>query len=830
MKLRKKSKIKTHQKMNNTDQEQILKETSSRQKPKRPKRRKPEIIPTDFFEKVEFNKVREILISLCKGVEAKNHFEQLNFYNSAKEIRVIIEKSKTYFSSFEQEQAIPSGEYFDITNDTFLLSKENYMLDIESLFRINASIRLGHELIGFFQKVSLYPILSKMAEETIFDPALEGLINKTLDEQGNVRPNASPELQKITSRIQSKMRELDKEFDQVLKFYKERNMVTDNAESFRNGRRVLSVPAEKKRQIKGVIHDESATGKTVFLEPEPLIRLNNDLFELESDHKAEVNRIIRQLCNDLRSYLPYIRAYHALIVNMDIIGARARWARKIDGQFPEIQAVPSLHFKDAYHPLLKLKNDEEGIPTIPFNLELYGKNRILLLSGPNAGGKSILMKGVILLQVMIQCGIPIPVHPDSKPGFFKKFMADIGDQQSIENDLSTYSSRLKIMSESLEAADTNTLLVIDEFGSGTDPQFGGALAESMLNTFNKKGVYGVVTTHYSNLKIFAYKNKGIVNGAMIFDQEQLKPIYEMRIGKPGSSFAFEIADKSGIPKSVMKYARYKTGKNTTKVEDLLVSLQSEKAEIEDKLEKLLKKEQELERLTTTYNQLHKELDVRRKKVKIEARELTLRDTAEQNRAFENLIRELKEEKNLEEAKKLAAKLKQERASKHQEVVDLESSMARQIKYDVSKFKPGDFVRIGSGTEIGIIEWIRKNKAEVRFGNLAMTSKLTDLIPSDAPLVKHRSKSVQSSLNNPNNQTLTRLDIRGMIKTDGVRMVEEFLDKAMLSNAHELTIVHGIGTGVLKREVFRIAKEYRDIKEIFHPPYESGGEGVTIIKI
>lgn len=794
------------------------------------KSKTPQVIPVDFFEKVEFNKVREILISLCKGDEAKKHFQELNFFKSAKEIRTIISKSKSYFSSFEQDHYIPTGEYFDITRDTFLLSKENYMLDIESLFRINASIRLGHEIIKFFQKVDLYPELSTMVEDTIFDPSLEGLINKILDEEGKVRPNASPELQKISSRINSKLRELDKEFDQVLKYYKDRNMVTESAESFRNGRRVLSVPAEKKRQIKGVIHDESATGKTVFLEPEPLIRLNNDLFELESDHKTEVNRIIRQLCKDLREYLPYIRAYHALIIDLDIIGARARWARKINGEFPEIQSTPGLNFKDAYHPLLKLKNDQEGIPTIPFNLELFGKNRILLLSGPNAGGKSILMKGVVLLQVMIQCAVPIPVHPDSKPGFFRKFMADIGDQQSIENDLSTYSSRLKIMSESLASADTNTLLVIDEFGSGTDPQFGGALAESMLNTFNKQGVYGVVTTHYSNLKIFAYKNKGIVNGAMIFDQEKLKPIYEMRIGKPGSSFAFEIADKSGISKSVMKYARYKTGENTTKVEDLLVSLQSEKAEIEAKLEKLQKKERELERLTTTYNQLHKELDVRRKKVKIEARELNLRETADQNRAFENLIRELREEKKLDEAKELAAKLKQERISKHQEVANLEASMASQIKYDVSKFKAGDHVRIGSGTEIGTISWIRKSKAEVRFGNLAITSKLSDLIPSDAPIIKHRTKSVQSSLNSSNNQTPTRLDIRGMTMSDGIRMVEEFFDKAMLSNAHELTIIHGIGGGVLRREVLRIAKEYKDIKEIFHPPYESGGEGVSIIKL
>ncbi len=786
-------------------------------------------VPEGFFDKIEFDKIQNLLIELCRGEETVKYYQSLNFLKNPREINRELLKAKNYFSTFQQDNKIPSSEFFDIENDLFLLSKENYLLEIESLFRINNSILLGDEMYNFLFASEEYELLKDLLEDVIYERALAKIVEKVLDHEGNVRPDASPELLKINRKIQSKMRELDKEFDGLVKLYKDKNMLTDSAQSYRNGRRVLSVPAENKRQINGVIHDESATGKTVFLEPDSLIRLNNDLFDFQNEYKQEINRILRQLCTDLRGFIPHIKSYHRLILEMDKIAVRAKWARKIEGEFPEVQDHPQLHFLDAYHPLLKLKNESEDKTTIPFNLELQGKNKLLLLSGPNAGGKSILMKSVILLHTMVQCGIPVPVHPDSKPGFFKTFIADIGDQQSIENDLSTYSSRLKIMAESLEVANQSTLMVIDEFGSGTDPKFGGALAESMLYTFNKSGAFGVVTTHYSNLKIFAYKAKGIVNGAMVFDQENLEPTYHMKIGKPGSSFAFEIADKSGIPEQVMKYARKKVGKDSTEVEDLLVNLQREKAQADNKVETLESKEKELQRLITTYNQLYKELDVRRKKLKMEARESSLRDTTEQNKAFENLIRELREEKKLDEAKEIAAKLKVERDSLHGEISTLETSLLQQSTFDVSQLKKGDFVRIGNNEDVGVIEWIRKNKAEVRFGNMAIQTKIKDLLPAKEPIEVNRSRSVISSIKEQN-QTPTRLDIRGMSKQDATRITEEFFDKAILSNAHELTIVHGHGTGVLRKEVKRIAKEYKDIKRIYHPEYESGGDGVTIVNL
>ena len=786
-------------------------------------------VPEGFFEKIEFDKIIELILELCKGEETREYFSNLSFLKSPNSINRELAISKEYFSTFQLDERIPSAEFFKIDNDLFLLSKENYLLEIEALFRINNSILLGHELYNHINDNEELPLLSELTQNVLFDNSLVSIVGKILDNEGNVKPDASPELLKINRRIQSKMRELDKEFDSLIKVYKDKNMLTDSAESYRNGRRVLSVPAENKRQINGVIHDESATGKTVFLEPESLIKLNNDLFNFQNEYKQEINRILRQLCSDLRSYIENIKSYHTLISEIDIIAVRAKWAKKIEGEFPVISETPKLHFKEAYHPLLKLKNESEGKQTIPFDLDLHGKNRILLLSGPNAGGKSILMKSVILLHSMIQCGLPVPVHPDTSPGFFKTFIADIGDQQSIENDLSTYSSRLRIMGESLQVVNQSTLMVIDEFGSGTDPKFGGALAESMLYNFNKSGAFGVVTTHYSNLKIFAYKAKGIVNGAMVFDQENLIPTYHMKIGKPGSSFAFEIADKSGIPDDVMKYARKKVGKSSTQVEDLLVNLQKEKAEADNKVETLESKEKELQRLISTYNQLHKELDVRRKKIKMEARESALADISSQNKAFENLIRELKEEKKLEEAKKLAAELKKNREIVHNEIVSLESSLIKDSNFDVRTLKKGDFVKIRGNEDVGKIEWIKKNRVEVRIGNMAIQTKLKDLAPAKEPIEINRSRSVQSTLQNLN-QTPTKLDIRGMSKQDAIRITEEFLDKAILSNAHELTIIHGHGSGILRKEVHRITKDYKDIKRVYHPEYEAGGEGVTIINI
>ena len=498
----------------------------------------------------------------------------------------------------------------------------------------------------------------------------------------------------IRKSIISRKQDLEKQFRFVIKDFKQKGWLSETVESFRNGRRVLSVPSEHKRKIRGIIHDESTTGKTAFIEPEAIIDINNDIFDLETDEKREIYLILKELSATLRPYVSLMHNYQELIVWYDTIQAKAKFALRLNANKPKLKAEPHFGFLNAFHPLLYLKNKGTEKPTIPFDLQLRKDNRMLILSGPNAGGKSITMKSVGLLQLMHQAGMLIPVDPESEVGIFQNLFADIGDQQSIEDDLSTYSSRLKNMRVFLTKADGTTLVLIDEFGSGTDPKIGGAIAEGILKELNQKKVFGVITTHYSNLKMYAYKAKGIVNGSMLFDNEKLTPTYHMKVGRPGSSFAFEIAQKSGLQKKVLTYARHKAGKNEKAVDELLIDLQREKKELETKLEEMQTREKKLEKLIKTYEQLHRDLEYKRKKLKLEAKEQSLQQTASDNKAFEKLVREIKEEKNLEKAKKMAAKVKAQREQLSENV----SGLREEIYYKDavnkdSEIKIGDFVKI-----------------------------------------------------------------------------------------------------------------------------------------
>ncbi|MEM9259411.1 MAG: Smr/MutS family protein, partial [Bacteroidota bacterium] len=486
--------------------------------------------------------------------------------------------------------------------------------------------------------------------------------------------------------------------------------------------------------------------------------------------------------------------------------------------------------KEALHPLLYLKNKPYGKKTVPFDLKLTGKNRLLMLSGPNAGGKSITMKTVGLLQLMIQCGLLVTADAESEMGVFKNLFADIGDQQSIEDDLSTYSSRLKNAKDFLKSADEATLVLIDEFGSGTDPASGGAIAEGVLDGLNYRKVFGVITTHYSNLKIFAYKTKGILNGGMHFDQETLAPTYELKVGRPGSSYAFEIAHKTGLPKRVMDYARRRAGKNERAVDQLLVDLQREKAESEELLRDLEQKQKTLDALTRTYEELHKGLEVRRKRLKLEAKEQALEETAKYNKEMENLIRKLREDKKIEEAKERAKELRAKREEISEEVNELvEDIYYAPTNKPEKPIEVGDFVRLRAGGATGEVETLDKKKATVIVGDLRLTVKIRDLEPADDPLKLRREKSVSSNLNSTATFS-NKLDVRGMRYEEVLATTEAFVDRALMSNANQLRIVHGKGTGTLRRAVRQKLAEYNHNFTLSTPPREAGGDGVTIVEL
>ncbi len=790
--------------------------------------------PKDLYEKLEFDKILELLIAECLGDYGKEQIKNLQIHTELEVIKSKLLNVNEFKLAYLDNDFLPIHVYPEIIDDVKVLQIEDYVLSIEAVQRISTILNILKSIFDFFTKErkETYPNLFKIIAFTEFDKTLIKEINRVIDEEGKVKPDASPELMSIRRKLNAKQKELDRQFRSLVNLYRQKGWLADTVESFRNGRRVLTVPSEHKRKIRGIIHDESSTGKTAFIEPEGVIDINNDIFDLEQEEKREIYRILKALSAAIRPHAHHLITYRDLLAIYDVIQSKAKLAISMDGNMPKLKNHPHFGFIRAYHPLLYLKNKTIGKKTIPFDLTLHGDNRILILSGPNAGGKSITMKTVGLQQLMIQAGMLIPVYPESEVGIFKKMFADIGDQQSLEDDLSTYSSRLQNMKTFLDHSDDKTMVLIDEFGSGTDPKMGGAIAESILRELNYRKVFSVITTHYSNLKMVAFKTKGIVNGSMTFDQNNLSPTYEMKVGRPGSSYAFEIAEKSGLSKEILNYAKHKSGKNEKAVDELLVDLQREKKELEGKLNKLLEKEKNLQKLIKNYDNLHKDLEYKRKKFKLETKEQSLQQTTQGNREMERIIREIKEEKNLEKAKALAAKVRNERKQLNQDVSGLKQEIYYKEEENPVNSKPiavGDFVKLRTGGGAGKVESINKGKAVVLMGLMKMTTKVLDLVHANEPIEIRSAKSIQTDIVNTSAKFESKIDLRGLRKDEALKILEDFVDKALISSVNMIQIVHGKGDGILRKAVKRKLKEYKGVFDVRHPEANNGGDGVTIVE-
>lgn len=793
-----------------------------------------ELLPKDIYEKLEFDKILALLEKECAGELGKAAVAEIGPITDIQVLERLLNEAKEAKIIVERRDPFPLGAYADVAEDLRMLEIDGYVLAEEGLRRLNILLLFTRDIFKFFNpgRQLNYPYLYAIIRQVVFNEELIREIERVIDEEGNIKPDASPELARIRRHIQNKQRDLDRQFRLLIDEYRRKGWLTDNVESFRNGRRVLSVPAEHKRKIRGIIHDESATGRTAFIEPEPVIDINNDIFDLEQEERREIYRILRTLSAVLRPYVPLMQTYREVIIRYDVIQAKGRLASKMKADIPRLTDKPFFGIVQGRHPLLFLKNKYIGKKTIPFDLRLLGANRILVLSGPNAGGKSITMKSVGLLQLMLQSGLLVSVDPMSEMGIFHRLFADIGDQQSLEDDLSTYSSRLSNARLFIEQADARSLVLIDEFGSGTDPLIGGAIAEAVLDELNEKEIFGVITTHYSNLKVYAFKTKGLVNGSMHFDKDKLSPTYELKIGRPGSSYAFEIAVKSGLPETVLKYARKRVGKNEKAVDELLVDLQREKKEVEDHLISLKKREQEIDKLIKSYDQAFKELEYRRKKMKLDAKELALQQSAQSSREMERVIREIKEQQNIERAREMAIKAKEERQQLSQEVTTLRESIYSTAEGGVQKDTPiavGDFVRMRTGGATGKVEAVDKKNAVVMMGDLRMTIKLRDLQHANIPLQVQNTQSIQSDIDRSVNLPL-KLDIRGMRYEEALKVVEEYVDQAILASANSLRIVHGKGNGSLRKAVRSKLREYNVGMKLSHPAPEQGGDGVTVVEL
>lgn len=789
--------------------------------------------PSDIFEKIEFDKVLELIAKALLSETAEETLYNMPIMTDVELIRRRLDEVDQWSKANNDGSAIPMETYASVAQDVPMLKKQGYVLSIDAIRRIYRLIAIAKLLIEYFSNpayIKMYAYIYEIYTKIEIDPDLLKEIDRILDDRGEVRPDASPELLKISKSIRSKERELDGVFGQVLKRYGSEGMLADTNESLRNGRRVLTVSAEHKRKIDGIIHDESATGKTVYVEPAEVMQINNAIFNLYTERKQEVYRVLKALCDQIRPYAEELSIIEEVLVELDIIRAKSRVASTMNASKPELVDNPHLGFKNAYNPLLLLKNQAINKPTVAFDLDLHGPNRIIVVSGPNAGGKSVTMKSVGLLQVMVQFGMLIPANENSKLGVFKKMFTDIGDQQSLEDDLSTYSSRLKNMKYFTDHADQDTLVLIDEFGSGTDPKIGGAIAEAILRQLNYQKAYGVITTHYSNLKYYAFKAKGILNGSMEFDKEKLSPTYQLIVGKPGSSFAYEIAEKSGLSQKVLNYAKHKTGKNEKAIDELLTNLQAEKKEVESRMSTLLDKEDRLDKMMKSYDELHKELEFRRKKLKLEQKEAKLIEVSHENRELENAIREIKQAKNLEEAEKKAKERRVSRKAVQEEVIKLQDEVYYGDDAHVDQdLAIGSFVKMRSGGGSGQITAIQKNKATIQMGFIHMEVPLGELLPTGTP-IDYKKRSVNTSGVAKSSNFENKLDIRGYSKSDAEAYVTAFIDKAIVNNAHQLTVIHGKGSGVLKKVVLKIIRDYRDVRKYWHPEDEQGGDGVTYIEM
>jgi DNA mismatch repair protein MutS2 len=797
------------------------------------------LIPDDLFQSLEFDKVLKLTEKYCYGEQGRTYFQQLSPSTSYNEIQTWLNQVYDYTQIAENNHQFPIASYQSIEEELKMLEIEGYVLSVQGFKNIANILLLMGGIYAFFQKKkstkTLYIHLYALIQAVDFDQRLLEEIQKVIDKDANIRNDASPELMRIARMQQSKRQELDKKFREIIVFYQTKGWLKDNKESFRNARRVLAVPAEKKRQVRGIIHDESASGRTVFIEPEGVIDLNNDIFDLKRAYQREIYRILRDLSDLLRPYIPFIDAYKNSIIEFDIIQAKAQLAHSLEAVKPELQAQPQFNLRNIVHPLLYLKNKKTNSPTIPFHLNFKKDTRILVLSGPNAGGKSICMKAVGLLQLMLQSGMLIPANEGAKMGVFKNIFADIGDQQSLEDELSTYSSRLKNARQFMQHAHPKTLVLIDEFGSGTDPKMGAAIAESILDNLNRQKVFGIITTHYSNLKVFAFEQEGLVNGAMVFDKDTLSPTYKMKMGKPGSSYAFEIATKSGLPPKVIAYARKKVGKQTHHLDEILVELQAERQKVTEAEDKLLGQQKRLDQLIKNYESAFYNLEFDRKKLKVQIKEQQMVDNESAQRAVKKLIKELKEASNKEKALKDAQfKLEETRLEKKKIEAEVEGvkegiykSYQQQSKGSI---EVGSHVRLRSGGGLGLVTEIKKKEAIVELGNMYLTVKLRDLELVVNPIIKQQTATVKTDTLQTSSRFEAYIDIRGMRYEDALDRIQAFMDNALMASVTEVKIIHGKGSGALRKVVSSKLREYKAVVHSYHPEQNQGGDGVTIVQL
>ena len=837
------------------------------------------IYPQNFEHKIGFDQVRDLLKEKSLSTLGRERVDEMDFSTSLAVISERLAQVGEFVRIIEEAADFPDQYFYDLRPSLKRIRVEGMYLGEQELFDFRRSLETIHGIVRFLQHSpdeleageTPYPALQRLAGEVGIFPQLLAQIDAILDKYGKIKDNASAELLRIRRELAHTTSSISRSLQSILRSAQAEGVVDkDVTPTMRDGRLVIPVAPGLKRRIKGIVHDESATGKTVFIEPGEVVEANNRIRELEGEERREIIRILTEFTAQVRPQVDEIMRSYEFLALIDFIRAKALFAIRVKGVCPLVEDRQQIDWTQAEHPLLRLSLEKHGKRVVPLDIELGGEQRILLISGPNAGGKSVCLKTVGLLQYMLQCGMPIPLHERSRAGIFESIFIDIGDEQSIEDDLSTYSSHLVNMKQMLKHCNERSLLLIDEFGGGTEPQIGGAIAEAILKRFNARKAFGVITTHYQNLKHFAEDNEGVVNGAMLYDRHRMQALFQLQIGNPGSSFAVEIARKIGLPEEVIADASEIVGSEYINADKYLQDIVRDKRYWESKRQNIRQHEKKMEDTIARYESRLQELEKSRKEILHTAKERAEQLLSESNAKIENTIRAIKENQAEKERTRLARQELDdfrdslEARMKEQKEAEIERQMERLrnrqnrkkekkegggtlTKPDgikrVASLAPkpevigvGSFVGIKGQTSVGKVVEVNGKNAVVVFGMIKSTVKLDRLEKRTAPKeektsgVSFVSKQTQDEVYEKKLQFRQDIDVRGMRGDEALQAVTYFIDDAILLGASRVRILHGTGNGILRTLVRDYLAGVSGVKRYHDEHVQFGGAGITVVEL
>jgi DNA mismatch repair protein MutS2 len=782
------------------------------------------VLPTEFEEKLGFDQIRERLKNYCLSPLGVKLVDQMTFSSDFLTVQSLLKQNLEFKLILEKGDQFPATHYADPDEYLKTAAVEDSFLEEEAFYIILTSLQTILGIKNYLTtNKELYPELYSLTNVVVVSKNLLQQIESKFDDKGQIRDNASPELSKIRKKIREEQHRVKRLTDQVFRQAVDEGWVPEGATAtIRDGRLVIPIMAQHKRRLPGLIMDESATGQTVFMEPLDVLEANNEIRDLIHAERREVIKILRDLTNLLRVHLHELTPAYQFLAIIDFTRARAKFSLDIGAELPILKPTPDLNWLHARHPILylSLKGKRE---VVPLAIDLTSANPFLLISGPNAGGKSVCLKTVGLIQYMVQCGLLVPLHDKSTVGLFKNIFLDIGDQQSIENDLSTYSSHLKNMASFLHHSNQHTLVLLDELGAGTDPNFGGGIAEAIMDGLLQRNVWGVATTHYYNLKLFASNHSAIRNGAMLFDSKKLAPLFQLEIGKPGSSFALEIARKTGLPYETLQKAEKIIGQELTGLESLMKSVAEEKQSLDKRQKEIKEQEKKLSETLDRYEVLSTELTSKKKEILDKAKTEASNLLKETNREIEKTIRHIRENKA---EKKETRKVRDGLQDLVQKVKPTAVMVEQQEIIEV-----GDYVRLIGQEVSGKVLSINDKSAVVQFGDLRSQVKLKQLVRSDKAIVNPtfvKAKSFGIDVMSKQSTFVSTLDIRGKRVEEVNSLLDQFVDDALLLGQAELKILHGKGEGVLRKAVRERLKAIKGVATFADEHVERGGAGITVV--